>query len=103
MNNIGNDIYIFHPFVPWFYPVPNVHNFAVGWGLLACPVGMWLSQYLNKWGYKICLAVLLIINSITMLTTASLDLTEGRVENVQSDNSTFNNDIRTPQLILKKA
>ena len=48
--------------------------FTVGWGLLASPVGFWLSRYINKWGYKIVLAFLLIVNSITMITTSSISL-----------------------------
>ena len=47
---------------------------SVGWGLLASPLGIWLSKFLNKWGCKIVLAGLLIINSITMITTSSLAL-----------------------------
>ena len=42
--------------------------------LLACPLGLYLTRYLNKWGYKACLTLLLIVNGITMIATATMDM-----------------------------
>ena len=42
--------------------------------MLASPLGIFLSRYLNKWGYKAALAAILIVNRLTMITTAALDL-----------------------------
>ena len=43
-------------------------------GLAGSPCGIYLSRYLNRGGYKIALAALLIVNGLTMMITASLDL-----------------------------
>jgi len=40
----------------------------------ACPLGLYLTKYLAKKGYKLALTALLIVNGITMITTAAMDL-----------------------------
>jgi len=40
----------------------------------ASPIGLYLTKYLNKKGYKMALTVLLIVNGVTMITTAAMDL-----------------------------
>merc|ERR1712176_74996 len=40
----------------------------------ASPVGLYFTRYLNKSGYKVGLTALLIVNGITMVTTAGLDM-----------------------------
>ena len=52
----------------WLYVVVAVV------GILASPIGIYLSRYLNKWTYKAGLAVLLVINGITMITTSIIKL-----------------------------
>ena len=42
--------------------------------LIAAPIGLYLSRYLNRGSYKAALAVLLIVNGITMIITSSIDL-----------------------------
>ena len=54
----------------WLYVVVAVV------GLLASPIGIYLSRYLNNWTYKAGLAVLLIINGITMIATSIVKLSE---------------------------
>ena len=49
---------------------------VAGASLLACPLGLYLTKYLNKWGYKACLTLLLIVNGVTMITTACMDMTQ---------------------------
>ena len=45
--------------------------------ITASPVGLYLTRYLNKSGYKVGLTALLIVNGITMVTTAGLDMAAG--------------------------
>ena len=43
-------------------------------GLLGCPLGIYLSRFLKKWAYKAGLCALLILNGISMIVTASINL-----------------------------
>ena len=64
-----------YPYSSWFsaddwvlYVVLAVSAVAVA------PIGVYLIKYLNNAGYKAALAVLLVINGITMITTASITI-----------------------------
>ena len=52
----------------WLYVVVAVS------GLVASPIGWHLSKYLNHGGYRAALATLLIINGVTMITTAIIEI-----------------------------
>ena len=52
----------------WLYVVCAVVAIA------ASPIGLSLTKYLNKSGYKVGLTALLIVNGVTMVTTAALDM-----------------------------
>ena len=43
-------------------------------GLVGCPLGIYLSRFLNKWAYKAGLCAVLILNGISMIVTASITL-----------------------------
>ena len=43
-------------------------------GLVGCPLGIYLSRFLNKWAYKAGLCAVLILNGISMIITASISL-----------------------------
>ena len=48
--------------------------------LASAPVGNYLSRYLDNAGFKISLALLLVINSISMIATASIGLWDWTVD-----------------------
>ena len=45
-------------------------------GLMGCPLGIYLSRFLNKWAYKAGLCAVLILNGISMIVTASITLSD---------------------------
>ena len=45
--------------------------------IIASPIGLYFTRYLNKSGYKVGLTCLLIVNGVTMVTTAVLDMAGG--------------------------
>eukprot|EP00116_Pleurobrachia_bachei_P006236 sb/3466498/ len=64
-----------YPYDSWFVMDDIYLYLAVAvTSLIAAPVGLYLTRYLNRSGYKIALTMLLIINGITMITTATIDL-----------------------------
>lgn len=48
--------------------------------ILATPAGLYLTRFLQKSGYKVALTLLLIVNGITMMTTAGLDIAAGNTD-----------------------
>ena len=66
-----------YPYDAWFVMEDLYLYLAVAvTSLIAAPIGIYFTRYLNRSGYKIALTMLLIINGITMITTASIDLVE---------------------------
>ena len=54
-------------------------------GILASKLGSHASPYLNNRWYKVALTILLIINGITMIVTASIDIADDIVADASND------------------
>ena len=66
-----------YPHETWFVKQDMYLYLAVaGTSLIAAPIGIYLTRFLNRSGYKIALTALLIINGVTMITTATIDITQ---------------------------
>ena len=67
----------FYTFDAWFTVNDLEMYLAVALaGLVASKIGLSLTKYITNWTYKAILAGFLVINGITMITTAALDLHE---------------------------
>ena len=54
-------------------------------GILASRLGSYATPYLNNGWYKVALTILLIINGLTMIVTASIDIANDTVVDVSND------------------
>ena len=55
-------------------------------GILASRLGSHATPYLNNRWYKVGLTTLLLINGLTMIVTASIDIANDTIEDVSNDN-----------------
>lgn len=64
-----------YPTKHWFTPDDIwLYVFVALAGLLACPLGFWLSVRIDQALFKMVLACLLIVNGITMIVTGSMEV-----------------------------
>ena len=64
-----------YPYSSWFSAEDwMLYVVLVVSGVLVVPIGVYLTKYLDNAGYKVALAALLVINGITMITTASITM-----------------------------